>query len=373
MPAHIGVLSSFLPAPAGGYVHESTRETSIEVDPVKDSNGVTVAADLKPLVTMKVTIKGVGDPGLASVAAGAINTGTLFIVSAKRSETNEKRPEFEISAVGYSNLRIITRAMPADFTKIGIQSVGITLAQKFDIEKKLEDKVLLDQNGQFVQGDARDPMFEFSIEGKGDLPAGLVVGSGGVSIQDIGGGKTIIKQITETEKNDDWNEWKASGVNYPIRNLSSSMQEGQTIRFVRGEGSPLQSPTLGLVAAALACGIRFAGDKPLLDTLEDREGDPLREFIWTFDDRSKATFRPKFCEETLTFEEFRQRFEDLAWCEKNPDHPIAFLRVLSEKLAQLRTSLRTMKPLLKIRKGRATALIPPDASPEDKAKILAQL
>ena len=72
-------------------------------------------------------------------------------------------------------------------------------------------------------------------------------------------------------------------------------------------------------------------------------------------------------------EELRRRFEDLAWCEQNPDHPIAYMRVLFEKLTQLRASLRAMKPLLKIRQGRATALIPADASPEDKARLLAQL
>jgi hypothetical protein len=151
------------------------------------------------------------------------------------------------------------------------------------------------------------------------------------------------------------------------------MKEGQTIRFVRGDGSPLQSPTLGLVAAALASGARFASDKPLLDTVEEREGEALREFAWSFDDRSTVVFRPQFREETLTLDELRRRFEDLAWCEQNPDHPIAYMRVIFEKLTHLRASLRAMKPLLKIRQGRATALIPADASPEDKARLLAQL
>ena len=151
------------------------------------------------------------------------------------------------------------------------------------------------------------------------------------------------------------------------------MKEGQTIRFIRGEGAPLQSPTLGLVAAALTSGIRFSSDKPLLDTVEEREGEAVREFAWSFDDRVTATFRPNFREETLTMEELRRRFEDLAWCEQNPDHPIAYMRVLFEKLTQLRTNLRAIKPLLKIRQGRSTALIPGDASPEEKARILAEL
>lgn len=105
MPAHIGVLNNFgIAAPAGGHVHESSRESSVEVDPVKDANGTTVDVAVKPLVTKKITLKGHGDAGLASVAAGAFGANVVKIVSAKRSETNEKRPEFEVSAVAYSNV-----------------------------------------------------------------------------------------------------------------------------------------------------------------------------------------------------------------------------------------------------------------------------
>lgn len=159
----------------------------------------------------------------------------------------------------------------------------------------------------------------------------------------------------------------------PVRKLIPPMKEGQTIRFIQGAGAPLQSPTLGLVAAALTSGIRFSSDKPLLDTVEERNGEAVREFAWSFDDRGTVVFRPNFPEETLTLEELRRRFEDLSWCEQHPDHPIAYMRVLFEKLTQLRTSVRAMKPLLKIRQGRATALIPSDATPEEKARILAEL
>ena len=157
----------------------------------------------------------------------------------------------------------------------------------------------------------------------------------------------------------------------PIRHLS--MKEGQTIRFILGEGSPLLSPTLGLVAAALTSGARFSSDKPLLDTVEEKQGMAAREFAWGFDDRSSMVFRPNFREETLSLEELRTRFEDLKWCEQNPDHPIAYMRLMFEKLTQIRTALRDMKPLLKIRQGRSTAFIPADASAEEKVRILAQI
>jgi hypothetical protein len=105
MPAHIGALDTFgLTAPVGGYVHETSREGSVEIDTVKDATGVTVVADPKPLVTKKISMKGQGDPVLASVSAGAFAVDVVKIISMKRTESNDKRPEFEISAVAYSNL-----------------------------------------------------------------------------------------------------------------------------------------------------------------------------------------------------------------------------------------------------------------------------
>ena len=84
-------------------------------------------------------------------------------------------------------------------------------------------------------------------------------------------------------------------------------------------------------------------------------------------------FRPNSREESLSLEELRTRIGDLKWSEQNPDHPIAYMRLMFENLTQLRTALRDMKPLLKIRQGRSTAFIPADAAPEEKARILAQL
>ncbi len=105
MPAHIGAITSNgITAPTGGYVHELSRESSVEIDSVKDNLGVTVVADAKPLVKSTRSMKGQGDAGLAAVATGAFAVDVVKIISAKRTESNDKRPEFEISAVAYSNL-----------------------------------------------------------------------------------------------------------------------------------------------------------------------------------------------------------------------------------------------------------------------------
>lgn len=151
------------------------------------------------------------------------------------------------------------------------------------------------------------------------------------------------------------------------------MKEGQKVQFVRDHEAPLKSSTTPMVAAGLASGFEFAGEKPLLDTLEEVDGAPQRTATWSLDGGITATFRPAFKEETIEFAEFRRRFESLEWCGANPDHPIAYLRAFSDKLGSLRNELRAMKPLLLVRRGRRFALIPQDAAPEKKARILSEL
>jgi len=151
------------------------------------------------------------------------------------------------------------------------------------------------------------------------------------------------------------------------------MKTGQKIVFVRGEEPPHRSPDTALVAAALVSGVRLAGDKPFLDTIEEVGGEAKRSVTWSLDGGSEITFRPAFPEETMDFAEFRRRFEDDAWCRANPDHPISYLRALADTLLSLQDQLRGRKPALLIRKGKRFAVIPQDADPKRKAEILALL
>ncbi len=105
MPTHIGVTTNFgLTTPIGGYVHESSREESIDVATIRNEMGVTVKAVPKPLITRTVSIKGKGDAGLAAVVSGAFTEGTLRITEAKQSEGNDDFPDFEITGLAYLNL-----------------------------------------------------------------------------------------------------------------------------------------------------------------------------------------------------------------------------------------------------------------------------
>lgn len=74
--------------------------------------------------------------------------------------------------------------------------------------------------------------------------------------------------------------------------------------------------------------------------------------------------------EQLTFTEFRNRYESLEWCKANPNNPIAYMRAMAEQLEAIRTEVRKLKPMIKMRKGRKIALIPQDASDEVVAELL---
>jgi len=148
------------------------------------------------------------------------------------------------------------------------------------------------------------------------------------------------------------------------------MRTGQKIVFVRGNEPPLRCPHTALIAAALVSGARLAGEKPFLHTLEEVDGEPKRTTTWSVDGGGELVFRPGFPEERIDFAEFRKRFEDEAWRQANPDHPIAYLRAFAETLDELRAQLRDQKPAFLLRKGKRFAVIPQDADPERKREIL---
>lgn len=106
--------------------------------------------------------------------------------------------------------------MPSASNPIGIKSVNFTLTQSFRKKKKLNAITpLFDREAKFVSNDGRDPSWDFSISGLGDIPAPLVAGSDDVDISGITGGKTLIKEAEKGDKNDNWNDWSCSGENWP--------------------------------------------------------------------------------------------------------------------------------------------------------------
>ena len=69
----------------------------------------------------------------------------------------------------------------------------------------------------------------------------------------------------------------------------------------------------------------------------------------------------------VTFDEFRKRYESLDWCEANANHPIAYLRAMNDQHNRLLDKVKTMRPMLLIRKGKRIAIVPSGSDEASKA------
>lgn len=106
--------------------------------------------------------------------------------------------------------------MPVTLTAIGIQSTDIALVESFDLEKKTDLKSVNESDGGFGAAGTQDPIWEFSVQGRGDLPAGVALGiDTATTLTPVVGGVTIVERVRKGEKNDDFQTWEFSGKNFP--------------------------------------------------------------------------------------------------------------------------------------------------------------
>lgn len=105
--------------------------------------------------------------------------------------------------------------MPVTLTNIGIQSIDITLAEGVERTKKMETKVLKNKDGGFADGKAYDPIEDFVIKGRGDLPDTIALGTDAEGVGLYEAGVTIVSKVAVGETNEDFNSWECSGQNFP--------------------------------------------------------------------------------------------------------------------------------------------------------------
>ena len=217
-----------------GYVHSASEKRSIELVTVMDSSGVTKCVIPKALVTIESNIKGAGDGGLGSMAAGVLSAvATMDVRSRKRTENNSEVAEFDISATGYDDLDYANVASAITATGdageamegavacpvLGITSCGLTLVTSFDIEEKIEEsEPVLNTDGTFARQNTYDPKFEFSVSGKGDLPASVLLGSDATlasTVSEFSAGVTMVTELEVTQDKEDEDTWSCSGTHFP--------------------------------------------------------------------------------------------------------------------------------------------------------------
>lgn len=104
--------------------------------------------------------------------------------------------------------------MAVTFNAIGVQSVTAELIESVETTKSLDTKMIMESKGGFGAAKGFDPKFEFTIKGRGTTTQEPGA-SAALIPEGISGGITVITSVKLSEKNDDFNEFEISGVNYP--------------------------------------------------------------------------------------------------------------------------------------------------------------
>lgn len=132
-----------------------------------------------------------------------------------------------------------------------------------------------------------------------------------------------------------------------------------------------------VIAAAVAAGFEMAApeDQPWLDYLTGPESlDEFKDAGVKKRRIIKVAFNARvtvpLAGRVFSIHEYRRCFEDLDWVRANPEHPIAYQRAFMNRLAGLSADLKTMKPMLHLKRGDREVFIPQDAPPEKVHQLL---
>jgi hypothetical protein len=105
--------------------------------------------------------------------------------------------------------------MPAVTASLGVSSITSGIVTKVTTSRKVEVKVVQNNDSSFGAAQAFDPTGEFSVEGQGSYPS-ITLGVSTTNIPTtISGGVIIIDSFSQTEKSDDFQSWKYGGKHYP--------------------------------------------------------------------------------------------------------------------------------------------------------------
>lgn len=100
----VGTLPSGASAPADTAVKTASIKESVETYQYRDETGVTKKLLPGKLKTKEVTLDLIGSPSLAAVVAGNFTEGTMKMMSAKITESNEGAPEGSVTFKSFESI-----------------------------------------------------------------------------------------------------------------------------------------------------------------------------------------------------------------------------------------------------------------------------
>lgn len=225
MSAHLNITSTIattygITLATGAVADDCQKTSTVEVNEVLSAAAAEVIhADPVHMAMVEATVSGEGPHSLSLTAGSVATPSTLTKLSVELTEAPNSRVQFSCRASGAiafeddpgSPAEVGAEPVIADLT---VKSVTYAIVESVRRSSTLEDKILVGTDGEPAARATHTPRRTFAIAGRGDKPAGLALGSGGVEFVGATTGKVVVSSLMEGEKRGDWNRWSADGQHY---------------------------------------------------------------------------------------------------------------------------------------------------------------
>jgi hypothetical protein len=227
MAAHINIDASTFAANygitlgSGAEAESATATTTVAVNELLDSATAAVNA-AAPIhhAEKRTQVDGEGPASLTLTGATVGAPATLTVLSSEVTEAPNSRCRFSIQAQGEIAFTD-SIGTPTDVgaepevSDLEITSVEYAIVESVRRSVTLENKVLIGTDGTPAARATCTVRKPFSISGRGDLPAGVALGTGNVEFTGGDTGVTVAGTLRVGERRADWNSWGVDGTNYP--------------------------------------------------------------------------------------------------------------------------------------------------------------
>jgi hypothetical protein len=227
MSAHLNIAADTFAAnygitlASGAEAESATATTTVAVSELLDSATAEIN-EAAPIhhAEKRSQVDGEG-PALLTLTPGVIaSPATMTPLVRDLTEAPNSRCRFSIQAHGDLDFSD-SAGTPGDVgaeptvSDLEITSVAYAIVESVRRSVNIENKVLVGTDGTPAARATCTVRKPFSIAGRGDLPAGVALGTGNVEFTGGDTGVTIATTLRISERRADWNGWGADGTNYP--------------------------------------------------------------------------------------------------------------------------------------------------------------
>jgi hypothetical protein len=222
MAHHLNIDTTYdVTVPANSEAESATRTQTVELNELLDS-GTGEIISLKPVnvVNIEVSVEGEGPAALTITAGTIADPSTVSQISVEITEAPNSRCRFSIRATAanaFTDPGTAEESVGAEPTVADLVITSATYSVLESVRRSvtLEDKVLIGTDGTPAARETCTRRKPFSISGRGDLPAGPALGTGGAEFAGAATGVTCVGVLRESERRADWNGWGVDGLNAP--------------------------------------------------------------------------------------------------------------------------------------------------------------